>query len=189
MSRSRFHSLELLRYSLLSLALLTISAASALAQSGGGVLYNGIVLPQVWPPVASPTQSYQVPSYITNPPSLIPIDLGRQLFVDDFLIQQTTMTRVPHQPVMYPLNPVLTPSQFDTAGSAMPFSDGVWFDPADGFFKMWFFCGNGDQICYAYSTDGKNWIRPSIPDAIVPNTDVVLQAPPTDPPFAGLFIW
>jgi hypothetical protein len=57
-------------------------------------LYNGIVLPPTWPPVQTPTQTFQVPTYITNPPSVIPIDVGRQLFVDDFLIQQTTMTRV-----------------------------------------------------------------------------------------------
>src|ERR1051326_2916256 len=149
-----------------------VASLALSARSGAQTLYNGIALPQPFPPSQSPNQTYQVPSYITTPPSVIPVDLGRQLFVDDFLIQQTTMTRTQHQAVMYPLNPILAPNQFDTAGFAMPFSDGVWFDPSDQFFKMWFHCGNFDQLCYAYSADGKTWIRPSIPDAVVPNTDI-----------------
>ncbi|MBV9746010.1 MAG: hypothetical protein JO099_19795, partial [Acidobacteriia bacterium] len=113
---------------------------------------------------------------------MIPIDVGRQLFVDDFLIQQTTMVRTQHQPVMYPLNPIVTPDALDIDSFAAPFSDGVWYDPADQLFKMWFFCGGGpSKICYAYSADGKNWTRPSIPDAFVPNTDEVLEN--------GLVVW
>jgi len=146
-----------------------------LAQSPGQTLYNGITLPDPWPPSGTATQVYPTPSYITNPPAVIPIDVGRQLFVDDFLIQQSSMTRTQHQPVMYPLNPILSPSPFDTAGEAIPSSDGVWFDPADNTFKMWFHCGSGGVICYAYSMDGKTWTRPSIPDALVPNTDEVLS--------------
>ena len=160
---------------LLCLSLLGASAYAALAQSGGQTLYNGITLPQQWPPSGTATQVYPTPSYITNPPSVIPIDVGRQLFVDDFLIQQTSMTRTQHQPVMYSLNPILSPGPFDTGGEAIPSSDGVWFDPADNTFKMWFHCGSGGVICYAYSMDGKTWTRPSIPDTLVPNTDEVLS--------------
>src|SRR5579872_4196304 len=85
---------------------LLLAGGTAVAQSGGQVLYNGIVMPQQWPPLAVPGQNYQLPTYITNPPAVIPIDVGRQLFVDDFLIQQTTMTRTAHQPVKYSLNPI-----------------------------------------------------------------------------------
>src|SRR5690348_10704323 len=101
---------RVLRGSLVCLVPLVVAAGGAAAQPGQ-VLYNGIVLPPVWPPSATPTQTYQIPSYITNPPPVILIDVGRQLFVDDFLIQQTTMTRTQHQPVMYPLNPILAPNQ------------------------------------------------------------------------------
>ena len=90
------------------------------------------------------------------------------------------MVRTQHQPVMYPGNPIVVPNSLDTLNSAFPYSDGVWFDPADQTFKMWFYCGPpiasglgagaGYTICYAYSTDGKNWIRPSLPNAVVPNT-------------------
>ena len=49
--------------------------------------YNGIVTPRVWPPqhIESDEALLPVP-YLNNPPSVIPIDMGRQLFVDDFLI-------------------------------------------------------------------------------------------------------
>ena len=160
----------------LFLAILAAFCPSAVrAQGAGQTLYNGIVLPPLWPPQGGPTQAYQVPSYITNPPAVIPIDTGRQLFVDDFLIQSTTMTRTQHQPVMYPGNPIITPIATDTTGNAFPYSDGVWYDPSAQLFKMWFYCAGGNMVCYAYSTDGKNWIRPSIPDAVVPNTDQVLE--------------
>jgi hypothetical protein len=138
-------------------------------------LYNGIVLPQPWPPVRTPTQLYQVPYYTTSPPAVIPIDVGRQLFVDDFLIQQTTLTRTSHQPVMYGGNPILSPSSSDTLNLAMPYSDGVWFDPADQTFKMWYYCGAGNMICYAYSADGVSWIKPSLSNAVVSGTNQVLR--------------
>jgi len=160
---------------LLSLTLLLVAGDEALAQSGGQVLYNGIVLPKVWPPVQGPTQAYQVPPYISNPPAVIPIDVGRQLFVDDFLIQSSTMARTQHQPVLYSGNPILHPLPSDTAGLAMPYSDGVWFDPGLNLFRMWYDCGGGNMICYAYSADGRSWTRPSLPNSIVPGTNQVLQ--------------
>jgi hypothetical protein len=155
-------------------AVLLAAGIGAATQSSAQTLYNGITLPQPWPPTIPLSQNYEVPYYITNPPSVIDIDVGRQLFVDDFLIQQTTMTQTQHQPVMYPLNPVLAPNALDTAEQAIPSSGGAWFDPADNLYKMWFSCGSGIMMCYAYSTDGKNWVRPSIANAQVPNTDEVL---------------
>jgi hypothetical protein len=144
--------------------------------NGGAVLYNGIQLPSAWPPVLSPTQTYAQPPYIRNPPSVIPIDTGRQLFVDDFLIGYTNLTRSQHQAIMYPGNPVMTPgSGWDTQGNAFPFSDGAWYDPADHLYKIWYFGGQqGNEMCYAWSQDGVNWIKPAIADAAVPNTNIVL---------------
>lgn len=40
---------------------------------------------------------------------MIPIDVGRQLFVDDFLIEKTDLKRKFHQPVKYRNNPILKP--------------------------------------------------------------------------------
>jgi len=146
----------------------------AAAEDASEVLYNGIVLPAQWPPQRNPSQIYQIPSYIQKPPPVILIDTGRQLFVDDFLIESTTLSRKPHRPVMYPGNPVLSPGGADNHNAAMPYSDGVWYDPADHLFKIWYYGGYTNVISYAYSTDGVTWIKPSIRDAAVPNTNMLL---------------
>ena len=65
----------------------------------GGKLYNGIQLPEVWPPRAEEfSKDPVVPPYLTAPPEVIPIDVGRQLLVDDFLVAETTLTRMFHRP-------------------------------------------------------------------------------------------
>ena len=66
----------------LSLAL-AISFASA-----SETLYNGITLPDIWPPRAPAMKAGEpVPvPYLEHPPAVISVDVGRQLFVDDFLI-------------------------------------------------------------------------------------------------------
>jgi hypothetical protein len=143
--------------------------------NGGPVLYNGIQLPAAWPPLNSPSQTYTVAPYLVNEPAVIPIDLGRQLFVDDFLIADTNLTRVQHQAVMYPGNPVLTPGGWDRINDSFPYSDGAWFDPADQTYKMWYFGGlQGNQMCYATSPDGVNWTKPNMPNAVIPGTNIVL---------------
>ncbi|MEZ5352265.1 MAG: chitobiase/beta-hexosaminidase C-terminal domain-containing protein [Bryobacteraceae bacterium] len=138
-------------------------------------LYNGIVLPPVWPPDVQATQLYTPPTYITNPPAVIPIDLGRQLFVDDFLIASTTLTRREHRPVMHPGNPVFAPDGVADPTAAIPFSDGVWFDPSDGLFKMWYFGATGSTVSYATSTDGIQWTRPALPGGPFPGTNRLTQ--------------
>jgi hypothetical protein len=157
-------------------ALLATAAALATGAYGQEVLYNGIVMPANFPPARTPSQLYALPTYLTNPPAVIPIDLGRQLFVDDFLIEQTTLTRTQHRPVMYPGNPVLKGGAWpDPNPWAAPYSDGVWFDPSDQLFKMWYLGGPGSTVSYAYSTDGRNWTLPSIPDAAFPGTNRVID--------------
>ncbi|HLJ92195.1 MAG TPA: hypothetical protein VKU02_03285, partial [Gemmataceae bacterium] len=96
-------------------------------------------MPTPWPPLRAPTQDYQLPVYLTNPPSVIPIDLGRQLFVDDFLIDSTTLRRTAHQPVFHSSNPIVVPgSSPDNRNFAIPYSDGVWYDPAVNLYKMFY---------------------------------------------------
>jgi len=151
-------------------------SADGNAQGANEVLYNGIVLPQGWLGARAPRQQYEVPTYIVNPPAVIPIDIGRQLFVDDFLVEETTLTRTQHRPAMFAGNPVLRPFEFpDLNPWAFPYSDGVWFDPADQRFKMWYLGGTGAQISYAYSLDGKQWVRPALPGVFPPGTNRVLD--------------
>jgi hypothetical protein len=85
------------------LALVTISSAPMPARAGE-VLYNGIELPDDWPPARTLEElrsgtPMEVP-YQKSPPALIPIDVERQLFVDDFLVESTTLERVFHKPVL-----------------------------------------------------------------------------------------
>jgi hypothetical protein len=109
------------------------AATAVLPPRQGETLYNGISLPEVWPPKDTYKAGEPMPvPYLSNPPPVIDISNGRQLFVDDFLIEQTTLKRVWHAATLYSNNPVLRPDQaWEQAGGAMamPFSDGVWLDP------------------------------------------------------------
>ena len=135
----------------------------------GEVLYNGIRLPSQWPPRRSAlTREPMRLPYLESPPDVIPIDTGRQLFVDDFLIQDCTLKRTFHRPTFHPQNPVLTYDrpweQEGRAPFAAVFSDGVWYDPADELFKMWYVGGYLQSTCYATSKDGIHWDKPLIDD-------------------------
>ena len=73
-------------------------------------LYNNIVLPEVWPPKNPETtldRPLAVP-YLQNKPDVIDISVGRQLFVDDFLIAQTDLQREEGRPQTRP-QPLLEP--------------------------------------------------------------------------------
>ena len=149
------------------------------------VLYNGITLGSPWPPrLKYPDERAVVPPYLASPPAVIPIDVGRQLLVDDFLIEDTTMTRAWHRPTYYAGNPVLRPEtpreQRDPTAertgqppspTAMVFSDGVFYDPRERIFKMWYMGGYGVSTCLATSIDGIAWQRPAFD--VVPGTNIV----------------
>lgn len=161
-----------------------ISAQAA----NGQVLSNGIELGGQWPPrYEEPTVPKEMPTpYLQKKPAMIPVNVGRQLFVDDYLISSTNLTRVFHPPVPYAANPVLEPDKEWEKTSkgepyAAPFSDGIWYDEATGLFRMWYLAGAGSlysdekkqvfYTCYAESKDGKHWIKPALD--IVPGTNIV----------------
>ena len=163
---------------LLSLLVCRSAASQERATSREGeVLYNGIRLPAVWPPkAASLPDPMPAPYYLSNPPSVIPIEVGRQLFVDDFLIASTTLVRTFYKATYHPLNPVLRPDKpwetgpvtnfsaganGEVIASAFLFDGGVWFDPKDNLFKM-FYVVIGRYLCLATSTDGIHWIKPDL---------------------------
>jgi len=166
---------------LMATAVLAGNGISAEGATESPALYNGIAVPEAWPPPDRPLsrEPMQVP-YLEAPPALIPIDVGRQLFVDDFLIEETSLNRVFHGATYYSQNPVLLPDQpweMNTASAdhpaptAMPFSDGVWFDPQDKLFKMWYMGGYVKSTCYAVSRDGIAWEKPELD--VVPGTNIV----------------
>ncbi len=135
-------------------------------------LYNGIVLKRPWPPAGQGDQP-AAPAYLSTRPAVIPIDVGRQLFVDDFLIEHTTLERTFHKATYHPASPVLRPEReweiYDHVAArtrtlfnpaAMAYSDGVFFDPQDRVFKLWYMGGYGGVTCAAFSNDGVSWQKP-----------------------------
>ena len=70
-------------------------------------LYNGIRLPAAWPP-RYPAEDFRTPltpPYLAEIPQVIPIDRGRQLLVDDFLISDSTLKRSYHRASLHPEKP------------------------------------------------------------------------------------
>ena len=145
-------------------------------------LYNGIVLPEEWPPKNCPGQNGEgMPlPYLEKPPEVIDITVGRQLFVDSFLIESATMKPHWYQAQKYENNPVLfpeTPLERGERNYALPEasakSGGVWWDKRDKIYKMWYEAGWYQTYAYATSKDGLHWERPALDDGtnrILPNT-------------------
>jgi hypothetical protein len=135
----------------------------------GEVLYNGIQLPTVWPPHnIDPASDDPMPiPYLKNIPEVISIDIGRQLFVDDFLIEEMTLKRQFHLAQKYEGNPIFKPEtdlELNEKGNAIacPKSGGVWWDPQIEHFRMWYEAGWVNTICYAESSEGLKWERPDL---------------------------
>ena len=156
-----------------------VAAGKPWSENRGERLYNGIVLPEEWPPqTINPrdTAPMAVP-YLKSRPAVVPIDVGRQLFVDDFLVETSGLRRVFHMPKKYAGNPVLKPETLlernpGKNAAAVPKSGGVWWDPVEKIFKMWYEAGWIHTICYATSKDGLKWERPSLD--VSPGTNQVL---------------
>lgn len=153
-------------------------ASKPWSENDGELLYNGIQLPASWPPLqtADSLEPMAVP-YLKFPPKVINIQIGRQLFVDDFLIESTTLKRTFYQAEKYPGNPVLKAEtklekQDGLNAIAAPFGDGVFYDPKDRMLKMWYHAGWFDGTALATSIDGITWQRPEL--NVVPGTNRVL---------------
>ncbi len=137
----------------------------------GDTLYNGIVLPREWPPKHfSPESEEPMPlPYLSSPPAVIPIDVGRQLFVDDFLVEKTTLMRRFHQAKKYEGNPILRPQSAEEVGGvdgkrSVVYSGhgGFFFDWEVGSFKMFYRAGWLGGLAMATSQDLIHWERPEL---------------------------
>ncbi len=150
------------------------------------ILYNGIQIDENWPPRYDlpVKKSPMVVPYLESPPDVIPVNTGRQLFIDDFLIEETDLIRIFHYPDYYSENPILEPDKsWETTGQgtpyASPFSDGIWYDEQDQKFKMWYLTGGSlfypekqaFLTSYAESLDGKVWNKPNL--SLVEGTNIV----------------
>ena len=152
--------------------------------ASGEALYNGIILPRQWPPRrdALSDKPPEIP-YLKNRPKVAPIDTGRQLFVDDFLIEKTTLAREFHKPEKYKGNPVLKPetelekkSIYADCAVAAPLGGSIWWNPDKQLFEIWYEAGHITNLAYATSKDGLKWERPSLD--VFPGTNKVLDLAP-----------
>ena len=154
----------------------------ALAQPRGEVLYNGIHLGTPWPPnnrYFSPDPIE--PPYLADPPAIIPIDLGRQLFVDDFLIEVFFGAHVPR--------PSTTPTRAasrdavvardEYADRTRPNQPAAMVSATAGCSTRKIACSRcctwryGQNTCLATSTDGISWNRPTFD--VVQGTNIVVR--------------
>lgn len=128
-------------------------------------LYNNIVLPNSWPPRGKEEtldKPLRVP-YLKEKPEYIDISVGRQLFVDDFLISDTNLVRefgkpqTPDQPVLWPETGLELNGGYCTC--ACPFNGGVFYDTQSRKYKMWYHAGWFDGSAYAESDNGLKWQR------------------------------
>lgn len=110
------------------------------------------------------------------------VDVGRQLFVDDELVSTTTLKRVWHHPKKYEGNPVMSPETpwevyAPNNATVRPNGGGMWWDPKEQVFKLWYEGGWLHTVCYATSRDGIHFERPKLD--VVDGTNIVL---PTNNP-------
>ncbi len=140
--------------------------------AGDGLLYNGIRLPEI--KAADPTSDAVVtPSYLISEeeggthPDTVDITVGRQLFVDSFLIESTELETVYHQAEKYSGNPILKPTtvaEFSGGWGVGTSAGGIWYDMQDQKYKMWYDVGFNPMLGYAESDDGINWTRVNVDD-------------------------
>jgi hypothetical protein len=142
-------------------------------------IYNGIILPGEWPPQYSveTLQKGQPVPYLDTPPAVININIGRQLFIDDFLIQSTNLKRRFYRAEKCPLNPIFSSEtqweKDETLPGASPKSGGIWWDDKEKIYRMWYEAGWLNRMAYAESDDGIHWKRPVLD--IIPGTNLILN--------------
>ena len=149
------------------------------ASEGGERLYNGIVLPKEWPPrtVKYLDRTPQKIPYLEKRPAVVPIDVGRQLFVDDFLIDsRKDVRREFHYPEKYGKNPILKPETSlevnrPSNSCARMIGGGIWWDPKIKRFRLWYEAGWLNTVAYAESEDGIEFKR--VVNDVVPGTNRV----------------
>ena len=120
----------------------------------------------------------------------IDISTGRQLFVDDFLVETTTnVVRSWNRPIKMDA-PVIWPGLEGAAPSKLDGSrksgsgdtsvnltcatdGGLWWDPTRRKFRLWYQADWLGDICYAESADGLKWDYPDL--GIVPGTNRIFE--------------
>ena len=106
-----------------------------------------------------------VPPYLSNPPATVNVDGGRQLFVDDYLIESANgVVRHWNRPTKLE-SPIIRPTADDgtrIGGCAVATDGGLWWDPTIGKFRLWYEDNWAGNMRYAESTDGLAWEFPDL---------------------------
>ena len=135
-------------------------------------LYNGIIVNDDFPL----GENVDDITYLNHPPKVINVSVGRQLFVDNFLIDKTDLLSEYHKPQKFEGNPIFYPQESwekEDCPVACPKSGGVWYDEEENLFKMWYEASWLKHMAYATSKDGINWNRPKLD--IVKGTNIILD--------------
>ena len=91
-------------------------------------LYNNVILEDGF---SSKPCDFSDTPYLKDRPDVIDVSVGRQLFVDNFSIENTDLTPEYHKAKKYEGNPVLFPEmpwERERSPAACPKSGGVWYD-------------------------------------------------------------
>lgn len=132
---------------------------------------NGIVIPEEWPPNNVEAKvggsSGQIPYLLSikeggTRPDVIDISTGRQLFVDNFLIESTTLNATAHQATPYTDSPIMVPDTATDGKAILLSGGGVWYDEEEKIFKMWYLANWTNGVAYATSRDGIHWEKPIV---------------------------
>eukprot|EP01043_Picozoa_sp_COSAG02_P060371 COSAG02_NODE_7875_length_2808_cov_10.685493_1_plen_384_part_00 len=142
---------------------------AASACSPERLLWNGICHPAVFPPRDLDVKAFRhhpwPPTYLSSPPDTIDIDVGRQLFVDSFLMENasTGVSTRYYQADVAPVA-VLQPTTRWEGKSTKAYSGGVWWDPTRGLYTAHYACSGCSpcHLCMATSVDGVHWTRPAL---------------------------
>ena len=150
-------------------------------------LYNNIIIDESnFPPKDinnKDLKCLRVP-YLEEKPDVINISVGRQLFVDNFLIKSTNLTSVEHRPTQYENNPIFAPEtpwekgevthyyEHVRPSSAILFSGGMWYDGTKNKFRMWYQAGFHGSMAYAESDDGIHFTKENY--TVYGDTNIVL---------------
>eukprot|EP00161_Ancyromonas_sigmoides_P012034 TRINITY_DN3054_c0_g2_i1.p1 TRINITY_DN3054_c0_g2~~TRINITY_DN3054_c0_g2_i1.p1 ORF type:complete len:711 (-),score=-14.16 TRINITY_DN3054_c0_g2_i1:187-2259(-) len=127
-------------------------------KDGSEVIYNGIRLQKPWPPNDRTIDTLfdkkmPPPPYSGDPPRVIPIDVGRQLFVDEFLSEsEADISRIRHS-----FKPDTTRITKDLGIEAQTVTDGAWYDGESDTVRLYHRCeatGLRSRTCVALSRDG-----------------------------------
>lgn len=119
------------------------------------------------------------------------ITTGRQLFVDDFLVESVvgavrhwTRPAKRDDPVVWSGVPGAAPAVSSVAGAADPANltcatdGGLWWDPTRRKFRLWYQAGWLGDICHAESNDGLAWEFPDL--GLVPGTNRIFDGERAD---------